>query len=349
LQAPTILSSVEDRSLFGEPLVHTKVTSGRKPLAACFQGHLTASMYNAWSAAESLYQAVDRENNTHYEHRLHGCRTQAWFARHIETGKVRVISSACRLRWCPLCAKAKRTYITHEVANWIEHSRYHKFVTFTLKHSEEELSFQIDRLYKCFQKLRKSVFFKKHVVRGVWFFQIKRSKQTKQWHPHLHCIVTGQWIPYNELRAAWLKITKDSSVVDIRPVKDPAGCANEVARYAAAPANLTTNAAIDYSEIWESLHGRRICGKWNMGDRVKLTPPKSEDHESWENIGTWSAVQELQNTSSQAKAIIKAWSEKTPLEAGIDMYFSDPSTLSLCELAEKYSKKDYDLTFWDDT
>lgn len=338
----------ESRDLFGGGLLDTKETSRRNALAPCFQGHLTSRLYPAWTAAELLYQAADRELTTDYENRLHGCRTQAWFARHIETGKVRVISSACRLRWCPLCAKAKRTYITHEVARWIKNSKYHKFVTFTLKHSEDDLTFQIERLYSCFQKLRKSKFFKKHISRGVWFFQIKRSKQTNQWHPHLHCIVTGRWIPYNDLRSAWLKITKDSSVVDIRPVKDPEGCANEVARYAAAPANLSTNDAIDYFEIFQSLHGRRICGKWKMGDRVKLTPPKSEDHDKWANIGSWTAVQELQNTDSNAKAIIKAWSEKKPLQTGIDMFSIDRSTRSMYDIAKDYSKKSIDLTFFDD-
>lgn len=337
-------------SLFetAEHLVHTKVTSGRKPLNACFQGHLINQNYLAWSAAELFYDTVDRNRYTSYSNQLHNCRTQAWFARHIESGMVRVISSACRLRWCPLCAKARRTYITAQVANWIEHSRYHKFATFTLKHSEEDLTFQINRLYKCFQKLKKSVFFKKHVKRGIWFFQIKRSKQTQQWHPHLHCIITGSWIPYNDLRKTWLKITKDSSVVDIRPVKDPEGCANEVARYAASPANLTTNDAQDYLEIFESLYGRRICGAWKLKGVVALTPPKSDDRESWENIGSWSAVQELQNTNSMAKAIIKAWQDKTPLDSGNDMHKIQSPELSLYDIAKMYATKDIDLTFFDD-
>ncbi len=336
------------QDLFGTGLLDTKETSVRNSLNCSFQQHLTAPMYKAWSAAELLYQAVDRQQSTSYENRMHGCRTQAWFARHIETGKVRVISSACRLRWCPLCAKAKRTYITAEIARWIKATRYHKFCTFTLKHTDDTLPAQIDKLYKSFQKLKKSKFFKKHVDCGVWFFQIKRSKQTMQWHPHLHCIVTGRWIPYNDMRAAWLKITKDSSVVDIRPVKDPDGCANEVARYAASPANLSTNDAIDYFEIWEAMHGRRICGKWKMGDRVNLTLPKADDHDSWENIGTWASVQELQNTDSKAKAIIKAWQDKTALEKNVNMYTIATTSKSMYDIAIEYSFKDIDLTFFDD-
>lgn len=314
-------------------LVHSEETSCRLSLPGTFRWHLTQSHYPAWSASGQLYAAVDTETNSDYVKRFLECREYSWFARHKVTGQVRVLSSCCKLRWCWTCAQAKRTHLSHEIASWIRRTRYHKFMTLTLKHSEDPLKTQIDFLYKSFQKLRKSKFFKRHVKHGIWFFQIKRSKKTHEWHPHLHCIIQAQWIPYNELRNTWLKITKTSKVVDIRPITDPDGCANEVARYASAPANLEHTDQDDYFEIWKALHGRRICGTWGLKGQLQLTQKPAGDKDEWENVGTWSNVKRYENTCSKAQAIIKAWRDDSPLSPGIEVgYWEKNETKSDAEL-----------------
>lgn len=328
-------------------LVHTKVTSDRFALSGSFQQHLAARNYSAWIAGGNLYCDVDEVEGTKFKEVYMNCRTQSWFARHKSSGEIRVIGSACKLRWCTLCAEAKKTYITHQIADWIKNSKWHRFVTFTLKHNDDDLTSQIERLYDCFRKLKRSKIWKSGAKRGVWFFQVKRSKNSNQWHPHIHCVISGPWFDYKKLRKTWLSITGDSSVVGIHPVKDPDGCAFEVARYAASPANLETNDRDDFYEIYQSMKSRRICGTWGLKDVVRLTPPKAEDKGEWENIGTWSEVQKLQNSDSRAQAIIKAWATHEPLEAGIELHPAIKPGKTMQEIYRDYAISEYNPTFFD--
>ncbi len=284
---------------------------------------------------------------TRYKETYLDCRTSSWFARHKKSGEVRVLGSACKLRWCTLCADAKKAYITHQIANWIQNSKYHRFLTFTLKHSDNTLDFQVDRLYDCFRKLKRSKIWRQGAKRGVWFFQIKRSKNTQQWHPHLHCVISGPWFDYKVLRNTWLSITGDSKVVGIHPVRDPEGCACEVARYAASPANLETNRREDFYDIYLSMKNRRICGTWGLKGVVTLTPPKAEDNGEWENIGTWQAVQKLQNSDTRARAIVEAWQKHEPLDSGIVMYSVTEPSRTMKEIYNDYNISEYNPTFFD--
>jgi len=335
-----------ETSTLAEPLVHTKETSERFCLSASFQQHLRQAHGSAWLSATTLYQNVDRIKNTRYAETMSECRTSSWFARHTGTGEVRVLGSACKLRWCPLCAAAKKTYITHQIADWIQNSKWHRFFTFTLKHTDDDLSDQIDRLYDSFRKLKRSKIWKSGARRGVWFFQIKRSKESGQWHPHIHCVASGPWFDYKQLRKTWLSITGDSKVVGIHAVKDPQGCAQEVARYAASPADVASNSSCDNFIIFNAMHNRRICGVWGLKGVVRLNPPAAEDKGEWENIGSWSSVQELQNTDSKAQAIIEAWSNRQPLPEGITMYEEITDRPTMADIYEYKRRSGYQLTFF---
>lgn len=304
-------------------LVHNKVTSGRLCLPATFQDHLAQRNLDAFEKSVDFYRAVDLEHTKNYHLKVMNCRTQAWFSRNRETGQVRVMSQACHLRWCFLCSQARRTYISHAVAAWIKAGQYRKFLTLTLKHSDDDLGSQIDRIYSCFQKLKKSKLFRTKVTAGVWFFQVKRSKTSQEWHPHIHCIISGKWLPKGQLSKTWLKITKDSKVADLRMVRDPDKAANEVARYATAPANLETTHAVDYVTIYDALSKRRIAGTWGLKGKVSLTQPAADDRGEWDRVGSWGLVKSQQGDDGAADAIIKAWSTDTPLEEGVTLNISD--------------------------
>ena len=82
------------------------------------------------------------------------CRSVAWFVRHNVSGKIRVASSRCGLRWCPLCVKSRRFAIVQSVSKWMTQVKQPKFLTLTLKHSNAPLPHQIDSLYKAFKELK---------------------------------------------------------------------------------------------------------------------------------------------------------------------------------------------------
>lgn len=274
-------------------------------------------------AAERLYDHLDGRKDFPRSIRLSYCGSDAWFARHSETGQVRVMSNSCHLRWCPVCAGKRKNYITHSVAAWIRKQKHPKFITLTIRHTDSPLYFQIRELYKSFTRLRRMKFFKTAVPGGVWFFQVKKSKNDNRWHPHLHCLITGDYIPIRHLKNKWRKVTTGSDIVDIRPVKDKDGAANEVARYATTPCALVKLPVDDAVEMASAIEGRKVCGTWGTGRAVSLRPPKYKEPGKWLNIGSFQMIANTRLDSVNSDQIWKCWQKNEPLCEGIDMLVTD--------------------------
>lgn len=307
----------------GPSLVQTIETTHDIDEATSYQTFRIRGDLDAWTAARALYEWLADDDGPPYLSRLESCRSYAWFARHEQTGRVRVVTTTCKLRWCPLCQSARRNWVSSQVSEWLAAHRMAKFVTVTLKHSDCGLAEQIAYLRKCFVKLRSSSLFRRKCRGGVWFLQVKKSKRSKQWHPHLHCLIDSDFIDRRTLSSLWEKITKDSCVTDVRLIVDSDRAANEVARYCAGSARLAEHEAFDAVEIFYALHGKRICGVWGSGRQIKLRPPKFEDSDSWKSVGGWKEVRSAGKSNSSARLILEAWKNDTPLATGITMFGGD--------------------------
>ncbi len=291
---------------------------------------------DAWTAARVLYGWLGEEDGPPYLERLESCRSYAWFTRHERTGRVRIVTTTCKLRWCPLCQSARRNWVSAQVSEWLAAHRMAKFVTVTLKNSDCELAEQIAYLRKCFVKLRSSSLFRRKCRGGVWFLQVKKGKRSKQWHPHMHCLIDSEFIDRRTLSGLWEKITKDSMVTDIRLVVDKDKAANEVARYCAGSARLAEHSAPEAIEIFYALHGRRIAGTWGTGRKIKLRPPKFEDRNSWKTVGGWKEVTGAGPAHATARMILDAWKNNTPLAAGVSMV---PTPKSMKDLDAEFYRR----------
>lgn len=274
----------------GPPSVHPQETSQQSSTAFSYRAFLVSGMHKDVDHAVAVYRAIDNRDDTTRTGTLQACRSAAWFVRHRVSGEIRLFSSRCGLRWCPLCIKTKRFVMQESLKPWVKKAKGPKFITLTLKHSKADLSHQIDSLYKFCQTLRRRPFWKKRIKGGVWFFQIKKSKNDGLWHPHLHLIVEGAYLPQKKLSSAWSEITHGSSIVDIRAVKNPKKAVEYVARYATAPCRLADLELEDSIEVFDALHGRRICGTFGTGREVVLAPKKCPDSDSWEFMAGFSAV-----------------------------------------------------------
>lgn len=111
--------------------------------------------------------------------------------------------------------------------------------------------------------------------------------------------------------------------MDIRIIRNPGKAANEVARYAACPCDLSKNTLDNNVNVLRAMHGRRICGAWGTAKGVTLKPPRDEHPELWENIGSRSVIRELRNTDPRARAIYEAWHDRTVLEEGVNCLMVD--------------------------
>ena len=285
------------------PSVHTIETSGAKPHEGAeqvdpttsghidddencredytFRGYLLRPRMDAYMRACEIYAAVDGSFGGKFSSRLQNCRRHAWFVQHKATKKLRVMSSRCKLRWCPICRDVSRMIVTHAVDDWLKVQKYPKMITLTLLHSDDPLQLQINRIYKAFQKLRRRAYFQRLITGGVWFFQLKWNSTTKQWHPHIHCLVAGKFLPHNRLKKLWHEITGDSYVVDIRPVKDLENASTEVARYATSPADITKMPYEQALDVYYATKGRKICGSWGTARKCTLKPTPQDDRDDW--------------------------------------------------------------------
>jgi hypothetical protein len=299
--------------------VHAIQTSGSKPMLNSFRKQMGLADNDEFRAVEKAYRAIPSENATHPADRLDECSRRAWFYRNTDTGEVRVSASRCNLRWCPMCSNARRRQITDEVGSWLLKRRGKKFITLTLKHENTPLAGQLDLLYTYFKYLRKKKIWKSAVRGGIWFFQVTLSANDGMWHPHLHVLVDSNWIEQEYLRDEWLKITKTSYIVHIKPVTSDMKASEYVARYGSRPAALADKGPGGAVEIITALHDRRIIGTFGTARGLKLTPQPPENPELWERVGSWFEVRNWFDKSEAARTIYTAWICKVKLGPGITL------------------------------
>jgi hypothetical protein len=187
-------------------------------------------------------------------------------------------------------------------------------ITLTLKHNDDPLALQIKRIYDCFQKLRRRAYFQRLITGGVWFFQLKFNKSTEQWHPHIHCLVAGQYLPHGRLKQLWFKITGDSTIVDIRPVKDLEGCSTEVARYATSPADITAVNLERAQEIFYATKHRRICGSWGSGKSITLKPAPQDDGDMWTKVADFYFINVKKEFDPHVRDFWKCFKQDKPYD-----------------------------------
>jgi len=267
------------------------------------------------------YRFLDEDDHTERAYNLEQCRTGAWFARNKISGKVRVLSSSCKLRWCPMCSATRRWHLTNQVSKWLSNAKAPKFLTLTVQHKAEPLDSQIQHLYESFRRYRRLNILKRNVAGGVWFFQIKKSDNDGLWHPHLHCVIDSPWIDKYALSAAWEVASRDSKIINIKEIRDAETMAEYVARYAARPSILATLKHVDRLELISCLHGRRLVGTWGTARSISLRPCKPPDSADWQNVGSFKLVISLLGKDDRADQLWKAF--KTNSECPADCNLQD--------------------------
>lgn len=318
-----------------------------RPLFPSYREHLLSKLKPLYEKAYEYYIGTNESQLSFSQQRFLTCHNKALFAREKSTGFVRVLSRSCHLRFCPICNRAKENIIRRNVSDWLQKQRYPKFLTLTMKNCTENLRDEIDRLYSCFQQLRRLKLIKKRVGAGIWFFQITRSKDHTSWHPHLHCLLTGGCIPIGTLRREWERLTGDSMIVNIKMIRDLDKAACEVARYSARSCSILKLDMMEIFELDEALRKRRICGTWGKAHKQRLTSPPKYKSEEWSIIGSWSAVTNCMNTDKSARAIFDAWEKQEPLADSIAVNYLDTFARGLSPPADvNIEQKQYDLNFY---
>lgn len=217
---------------------------------------------------------------------LGSCASYLHFREYFTVGKVRLHSAQfCKQHLiCPMCAirrgsKALSAYLEKFNVIKSEHKHLKPYLlTLTVlngddlaerqKHLEKSLRTLMTRrrlhnsnpLRNPFTELCKA-------EAGVYTLEL--TNKGKGWHPHVHMIVlTASRIDSKALSAEWLAITKDSFVVDCRPITgDPAEGFMEVFKYAVKFSDLTLE---DNWHAAQILKGKRLLNSFGLFRGVEV-------------------------------------------------------------------------------
>lgn len=187
-----------------------------------------------------------------------------------ETHEYSLRANYCHDRLCVPCLRARSRRVQENLTRvcGIEKLR---FITLTLAIDERGLSDRLDFLLESFVRLRAQKQWKKCVKAGAYFVEITRGKHGTHWHVHVHALITGSYLPQEDLREMWRKASKGSHIVDIRKVASNESAVSYVAKYATKGIDHgVLHDPIALAEAVKSLVGRRMLGtfgEWrNLGD-----------------------------------------------------------------------------------
>lgn len=212
------------------------------------------------------------------------CGDVAWVLQHLEDrGRFRLATNRCRDRFCVPCANEHRQTVCRNLREALA-GKTLRLLTLTLKSGETPLADQLSRLYASWGRLRGLMRASHGLVGGVAFVEVSLNPQSRQWHPHLHIIFEGQWTPKAWLRETWLKITGDSYIVDIRPIRDSDHAAGYVAKYAskAVSANVV-NDRERFVEAITAMQAHRLFATFGTWTHLHLSRHPESDA-GWEPL-----------------------------------------------------------------
>lgn len=213
--------------------------------------------------------------------------SQGWWLLRSKTfpTKFRAVPDRCRDRWCPDCQARRGATIRRNLSFLLSQpGPAARMLTLTLKHTEGQLGPQIDRLFRAFRRLRHHPRMHHLLRAGAYFLEVTWNANTLQWHPHLHVICQGPFIPFALLRDLWHKITLDSHIVHIRFIRDASSCAAYVTKYVTKPAGDPLGLPPDVrTALMRALAGRKTVHTFGSWSKLHLlTTPKDE---TWQLLG----------------------------------------------------------------
>ncbi len=197
----------------------------------------------------------------------------------------RIASNRCHDRFCVPCALEKTRCIAINLLDKLPDAKL-RFITLTQRSTDFPLRERLDKLYADFARLRKVLHRHEKITGGIAFLEITRNQVSNQWHPHLHVIASGKFIPQSWLRDRWLEITGDSYIVDVRLIRDKREAALYVTKYASK--TLSPKVWNDYEALREAilaLSGRRTFNVFGNWTAFHLSKPPT-DNTSWVFLAT---------------------------------------------------------------
>lgn len=198
--------------------------------------------------------------------------------------KYKVACQRCHDRFCLPCMQDRARLIVMNLKNQLPYAPT-RFLTLTLKHSDEPLTDQLDRLYSSFLALRKRRFWLDAVTGGISFLELKLASTDGRWHPHLHVLLRGTYLPRKQISDAWLQITGDSHIVDIQMARSSDHVYYYLTRYITKGWDSGMYRKLhNLREAIQALKSRKLLCSFGDFSRLRLLKPP--DSTTWAELGT---------------------------------------------------------------
>jgi len=182
-----------------------------------------------------------------------------------------------------------------------------RLVTLTIQHVQgDRLSTLLRRLRAGFRQLRKQPEWQDAIRGGVALVEI--SHGANGWHPHLHLLCIGRFIPHAALSAAWERVT-GSTIVDVRTVTG-AEVAGYVTKYLTKPVKPVVMRDPDLlDEAIVTLKGARMLQTFGQVRAADLEPDEDDQQDdslTWIPLGR---LDEILNrpADDSVRRMVTAW------------------------------------------
>lgn len=179
----------------------------------------------------AAFYANPRKSFQRWARRLSGCASNARFYVDPDQGKVRPWLNRCRHRVCPFCATSRSAHVAHQLEELLSKMKRPRAIILTVKSTDRPLDEQLRSLRHHFARLRRHKPWLERVKGGAYTVEITINKDTGLWHPHLHIIYDGLFMPFKLLQRLWHEITGHSAIVWIQDITARYQAAAELAKY----------------------------------------------------------------------------------------------------------------------
>lgn len=240
------------------------------------------------------------------------CCTKSAILKHQETGRVKLGLETCGSRLCPNCQRRYRLKVTERIENLLGRVAKNawRFITLTVPHSDLELADQLDHIQQSFRRLRQTQIWQQTQLLGVAVFEMTFNSESKRWHPHLHILSRGLYLPQKKLSAAWSRCSRGAKIVDIRKVRSGSEAASYVSKYLGKNPSILNepNAAALMTQFVRALRHRKMLIPFGVkveAERDEEPSPIPRAEKPWTNIGTYEHwLQRARANDLEARRII---------------------------------------------
>jgi Replication protein len=230
-----------------------------------------------------------------------------------QTGvEYRIRSTKCHDRFCLPCSAERSNRIREALLRHMYRRSNMSLITLTLRASTDCLKKILDRITKAFRCLRNKKIWKKAVKGGCAIIETKVGTDGVSWHVHYHVLCEATFIRQDHLAAAWLAITGDSRIVDVRRVQATGGAVNYITKYVTKAADHSiVKSPTHLSQAIIAFTGRRLVSTFAAWRGLQLMEKPNEDSQTqnptdWRSIGTIDEfVQRARDGSTEALHILR--------------------------------------------